>query len=252
MARVPLKRRLDSGESAVGTICNLDSPAVGEAAALAGLDFAILDQEHGPLTAETTLAMAAATEQGGAAPIVRVRANRPAEIQRALDVGAAGVQVPQVETREDAEAAVRAARFAPEGERGLNPYVRAGGYAGSEDYTEEQNERTLVIVHVEGQRGLDNLDGILSVDGVDVVFLGPYDLSQALGVPGEVTADVVVDTMEEVRERAQDAGTVVGAYADTPAIANRWLDVGVQYVSVSVDCALLSEAFADVVDAVDA
>lgn len=252
MARAQLQRRLDSGEPTVGTICNLDAPAVGEAVALAGLDFAVLDQEHGPLTAETTLAMAAATEQGGAAPIVRVRANRPAEIQRALDVGAAGVQVPQVESGADAEAAVRAARFAPEGERGLSPYVRAGGYAGSDDYTVEQNERTLVIVHVEGERGLDNLGDILAVDGVDVVFLGPYDLSQALGVPGDVTADVVVDTMENVRERAQAAGTVVGAYADTPAIANRWIDVGVQYVTVSVDCAVLSEAFADLVGDVDA
>jgi 4-hydroxy-2-oxoheptanedioate aldolase len=251
MSDPSLKQRLERGETAVGTFVNVDSPAVTEAATLAGLDFAVIDQEHGPLTAETTLSMSATAERGGGAPIVRVRGNQAPEIQRALDVGAAGVQVPQVESREDAEAAVNAARFEPDGRRGLNPYVRAGEYGGTEDYTTEQNESTLVIVHVEGQAGLDNLDEVLAVEGIDVVFLGPYDLSQALGVPGAVTSDAVVETMEDVCERAQDAGKIVGAYADTPAIANQWIDVGVQYVAVSVDCALLKGAFADLVDAVD-
>lgn len=251
MAQPSLKQRLERGETAVGTFLNLDAPAVAEAASLAGLDFSILDQEHGPLTAETSLHMAAAAENGGGDAVVRVRGNSAPEIQRALDVGAAGVQIPQIESGDDAQAAVDAARFEPEGQRGLSPYVRAGGYDGSENYTAEQNEETLVIVHVEGQEGLDNLDDVLAVDGIDVVFLGPYDLSQALGVTGEVTGDLVVETMEDVCERARDAGKVVGAYADTPEIANEWIDVGVQYVALSVDCALMKQAFADVADAVD-
>jgi 4-hydroxy-2-oxoheptanedioate aldolase len=251
MGHESLKQRLERGETAVGTFVNLDSPAVAEAASLAGLDFSILDQEHGPLTAETCLSMSAAAEQGGGDAIVRVRGNSAPEIQRALDIGAAGVQIPQIESGEDARAAVDAARFEPEGQRGLSPYVRAGGYDGTENYTAEQNEETLVIVHVEGQAGLDNLDDILAVEGIDVIFLGPYDLSQALGVTGEVRGDLVVETMEDVCERAQEAGKIVGAYADTPEIANEWIDVGVQYVALSVDCALLKEAFANIADAVD-
>ena len=251
MPEPSLKQRLERSETTVGTFVNIDSPAVTEAATLAGLDFTVIDQEHGPLTAETSLSMCATAEQGGGAPIVRVRGNRPPEIQRALDIGAAGVQIPQVETREDAEVAVSAARFAPEGDRGLSPYVRAGAYSGSADYTDEQNESTLVIAHVEGQAGLDNLDDILAVGGIDVIFLGPYDLSQALGVPGQTTAETVVQTMEEVCERAQAAGKIVGAYANSPAIANQWIDVGVQYVAVSVDCALLSDSFASLAEAID-
>jgi len=177
--------------------------------------------------------------------------NSAPEIQRALDIGAAGVQIPQIESGEDARAAVDAARFEPEGQRGLSPYVRAGDYDGAGNYTVDQNEETLVIVHVEGQAGLDNLDDILAVEGIDVIFLGPYDLSQALGVTGEVTGDLVVETMEDVCERAREAGKIVGAYADTPEIANEWIDVGVQYVALSVDCAILKEAFADVAGAVD-
>lgn len=246
-----LKQRLDRGKTAVGTFVNLDSPAVTEAATLAGFDFTVIDQEHGPLTAETTLAMCATAEQGGGAPIVRVRGNQAPEIQRALDVGAAGVQIPQVETRADAEAAVDAARFSPEGERGLNPYVRAGEYGGRDDYTAEQNESTLVVAHVEGQAGVDKLDAILDVDGIDVIFIGPYDLSQALGVPGEVTANTVIETMTDICDRAQAADKIVGAYADTPAIANEWIDAGVRYVALSVDCAVLHDAFADLADAVD-
>lgn len=252
MSGTTLTERLDSGETVVGSFLNIDSPVVTEIAILAGLDFAIVDQEHGPVTAETTLPMCATAQNAGGAPIVRVRGNQAPEIQRALDAGAAGVQIPQIETREDATAAVRAARFEPEGRRGLNPYVRAGEYGRAENYTVEQNESTLVVVHVEGDRGLDNLDDILAVEGIDVIFLGPYDLSQALGVPGEVTADPVVETMSEVCERAQDAGKIVGAYADSPAIARQWIDAGVQYVAVSVDCTLLERAFADLVDAVDA
>jgi 4-hydroxy-2-oxoheptanedioate aldolase len=251
MSRFSLKQRLELGEIVVGTFLNLDSPAVAEAASLAGLDFSILDQEHGPLTAETSLHMCAAAEQGGGNPIIRVRENSASEIQRALDIGATGVQIPQIESGAEAQAAVDAARFEPEGERGLSPYVRAGGYDGVGDYTADQNESTLVIVHVEGLAGLDNLGDILAVDGIDVIFLGPYDFSQALGVTGDVTGDLVVETMQDVCKRARAAGKVVGAYADSPAIANEWIDVGVQYLAVSVDCALLKQTFADLAEAVE-
>lgn len=251
MGQLTLKEQLENGNTTVGTFQGIPSAAIAEMAGLAGMDFTILDQEHGPLTAESSLPLCAAAERGGASPIVRVRENSPSEIQRALDIGAAGVEIPQIETREDAEAAVAAARFDPLGERGLSPYVRAGGYDGSDNYTAEQNDKTLVAIHVEGQEGLDNLDGILDVEGIDLVFLGPYDLSQSLGIAGQVTDERVEETMEDVCSRARDAGKIVGTYADTPELANRWIDVGVQYVAISVDAALLKGRFAEVVDAVD-
>lgn len=247
-----LRQRLLAGESAVGTFQLLDSTMVSEMIGVAGMDFVIYDQEHGPLTAETTLELSTAAQNEDVAPIVRVRENDEAEIQRALDIGAVGVQVPQVETRADAEAAVEAARFDPIGSRGLSQYVRAGRYVGSETYTDDQNDETLLVVQVEGERGVENIDEIVTVDGIDVVFLGPYDLSQSLGIPGQVTHDRVENLMLRVCERAAETGTVVGAFADDAEIATKWLEAGVQYLTLGVDVALFTEQLGDLVDDIDA
>ena len=246
-----LRERLLDGETTVGTFQLIGSSMVSEMAGIAGMDFVIVDQEHGPLTAETSVGLCAAAERGGAAPIVRVRENSEAEIQRALDIGAAGVEIPQIETKADAEAAVNHARFDPLGERGLSPYVRAGGYTGHDDYTARQNEETTVIVHIEGERGVENLDDIIAVDGIDVLFLGPYDMSQSLGISGQVRDERVEDLMQEVCDRAAERGKVVGTYADDPEMANQWIDAGAQYVAVHVDGAILTHAFADLVESVD-
>jgi 4-hydroxy-2-oxoheptanedioate aldolase len=241
MANTTFRNRLLNGETVVGTFQLLDSAMVSEMIGVAGMDFVVYDQEHGPLGAETTLELAAAAQNRGVAPIVRVRSNEEAEIQRALDIGSAGVQVPQVETEADARAAVDAARFDPLGSRGLSQYVRAGDYWGSDTYTEDQNEDVVLVVQVEGERGVENIEDILAVDGIDAVFLGPYDLSQSLGIPGQVTHERVEALMEDVCERAAEAGVAVGAFADTPEIANRWIDAGVQYVTLGVEAGLFTE-----------
>jgi len=251
MSDPTLKQRLFDGETVIGTFQIIDSPMVSEMIGVAGMDFVIIDQEHGPLTAETSVGMCAAAERAGAAPIVRVASNTASEIQRALDIGAAGVEIPQIETREDAEAAVEHARFDPIGDRGLSLYVRAGGYTGSEDYTDEQNESVTVIIHIEGERGVENLDEICEVEGIDVLFIGPYDLSQSLGIPGRVEDERVEELMQEVCDRAADHGKVVGTFADNPGMARKWIDAGAQYVAYSVDCGTLTYAYEDVVDGID-
>lgn len=248
MADRTFRERLEDGETTIGTFQIIDSPMVAEIVGLAGFDFTIIDQEHGPLTAETSLGLCAAAERGGASPIVRVRANTEPEIQRALDIGAAGVEIPQIETLEDARAAVDASRFNPVGARGLSPYVRAGGYKGGPDYTDRQNEEVTVIVHIEGERGVENLDDIMTVDGIDVLFLGPYDLSQSLGIPGQVQDERVEELMDDVCDRAAEEGMIVGTFADNPEMAHRWIDVGVQYIAYYVDAPILLEAIADLRD----
>ncbi|TKX81878.1 HpcH/HpaI aldolase/citrate lyase family protein [Halorubrum sp. SD626R] len=251
MANTTFRTRLLNGETVVGTFQLLDSAMVSEMIGVAGMDFVVYDQEHGPLGAETTLELAAAAQNRGVAPIVRVRSNEEAEIQRALDIGSAGVQVPQVETEADARAAVDAARFDPLGSRGLSQYVRAGDYWGSDTYTEDQNEDVVLVVQVEGERGVENIEDILAIDGIDAVFLGPYDLSQSLGIPGQVTHERVEALMEDVCERAAEAGVAVGAFADTPEIANRWIDAGVQYVTLGVEAGLFTEHLSSLAADVD-
>lgn len=246
-----LRERLDSGETVIGTFQLINSPVVTEAAGFAGLDFVVLDQEHGPLTADDCQILATAADAGDTQPIIRVRENAGSEIQRALDVGAAGVQIPQVETEETAREAVEAARFGPIGERGFSPYVRAGGYVGSADYTDEQNENVAVIVQIEGERGVDNIDAIMDVEGIDVLFLGPYDLSQSLRIPGQIHDERVEELMEDACERANARDVTIGAYADDPEMANRWIDAGVQYVTIKVDAPLLHQRFEQVLDGVE-
>jgi 4-hydroxy-2-oxoheptanedioate aldolase len=245
-----LRERLLDGQTVVGTFQLLNSPMAAEMVGVAGMDFTILDQEHGPLTAESCVAMCAAAQNSGAEPVVRVRNNTESEIQRALDIGAAGVEIPQIETGADARAAVDHACFDPIGSRGLSPYVRAGGYTGHEDYTDRQNEETALIVHIEGKRGVKNLDDIVDVAGIDVLFLGPYDISQSLGIPGQVHDRQVEDLMSSVCDRAAEENKIVGTYADDPEMARKWIDAGAQYVAVAVDGAIFTHALEDIVESV--
>ena len=247
-----LRRKLAAGGTALGPFMNCSYGAFIEAAGLAGFDYAIIDTEHGPLSIETAEDLCRAAQGAGLAPIVRVRANEPSLIQRALDIGSAGVQVPQIETSDDAEAVVRSARYAPLGRRGLSYYTRAGDYAihGTTGVTDALNREQLVIIHVEGVRGLENLDGILAVDGIDVVFLGPYDLSQSFGIPGQVNDPRVVEGMEEATRRIRAAGRWAGTFAADPATAQRWIDLGVQYISLGVDVGIFATACRDLVEKV--
>ena len=246
-----LKERLKSGEVVLGPFVNLASPALIEIAATAGFDFVILDTEHGPLDVATCEDLCRVADSVGISPVVRVRENDAAQILRALDVGAAGAQVPQICTRADAEAVVRAGKYAPLGMRGLSPYTRASWYsAHGTRVTDRLNDLSMLLVHVEGMEGINNLDQILSVQGIDVIFLGPYDLSQSLGIPGQVDDPRLVDHMRKASRRIRDAGLSVGTFADGPEAARRWIDAGVQYVSLSVDTGIYLKACREIVKAV--
>ncbi len=237
------KERVQRREPVLGPFMKVGEPALIECLGFAGFDFAIIDSEHGPITMETAQQMVRAAWCGGIAPIVRVMDNQPGLIQKVLDMGAAGVQIPQVNDREGAERAVRAARFAPAGERGLCCYTRAARYSArpKDEYVREANRETMVIIQVEGVRGIDNIDAILEVPGIDILFLGPYDLSQSLGVPGEVESQVVIDKMNEVIEKSAERGVVVGTFVDSPEAANRWISRGVCYISLKSDMSLFME-----------
>ena len=236
MSENKLKIRLKNGEVALGPFVNLSSGALIEIAAYAGFDFVILDTEHGPLDISTAENLCRVAHGVGITPVVRVRENDPPQILRALDIGAGGVQVPQICVRADAEAVVHAAKYAPLGMRGVSPYTRAARYfADGPGIFERLNEESMILVHVEGVEGLEHLEDIISVPGLDVVFLGPYDLSQSLGIPGQVNDPRVVDRMRDAAAQINAAGLTVGTFADSPEAAKRWIDAGVRYVSLSVD-----------------
>ncbi|HEY9848986.1 MAG TPA: aldolase/citrate lyase family protein [Leptolyngbyaceae cyanobacterium] len=246
-----LKRKLKQGEVVIGPFINCAYPAFIEICGLAGFDFAVIDMEHGPLHTLAAEDLCRAADCVGLAPVVRVRKNDPPQIQRALDIGSAGVQVPQIETKEDAEAVVRNSKYSPLGSRGLSFNTRAGLYtsAGTQ-ITDKLNEESLVIVHVEGTRGVENIEEIVSVPHIDVIFLGPYDLSQSLGIPGQVRDSRVSDLMQKCVTSIRNAGKAAGTFADNPEIAKQWIDLGVQYVGLGVDVAIFLRACEALVKAV--
>jgi 4-hydroxy-2-oxoheptanedioate aldolase len=239
-----VKRRIQSGEMVVGPFVIVPSPTLVDTLGYAGMDFCIIDTEHGPISLESAADLVIAAQGSGVAPIIRVGANDERLILRALDVGADGVQVPQINTAEDASRVIQAAKYAPEGTRGLSVFTRAGDYyaTGGANHTARQNADTMVIVHIEGREGLAALDAIMGVPGIDVLFLGPYDISQSLGVPGEVRHPKVERALQDAAAQARAQGRAVGSYARDVEMG-RWLkDLGVQYLAVNVDATIYMQA----------
>lgn len=245
-----LKRKLKQGEVVLGTFVNCAYPAFIEICGIAGFDFAVIDLEHSPLSLLTAEDLCRAADCTGLAPMIRVGANDRLQIQRALDIGSAGVQVPQIETPEEARGAVSASKYAPLGTRGLSFNTRAGMYTAAGNITEQLNQESLVVVQVEGERGINNLDEIIAVPNIDVIFLGPYDLSQSLGIPGQVGDDRVMGLMEKAVGKIRQGGKAVGTFADNPDTAKKWIGLGVQYVAIGVDVAIFLRACQSLVKAI--
>ncbi|MGB3204585.1 MAG: aldolase/citrate lyase family protein [Crinalium sp.] len=246
-----LKRKLQQGEVVIGPFMNCAYPAFIEICGHAGFDFAIIDMEHGALHTLVAEDLCRAADCVGISPVIRVRKNDAPQIQRALDIGSAGVQVPQIETQTDAEAVITGAKYSPLGSRGLSFNTRAGMYsAAGTQITDKLNQESLVVIHVEGKRGVDNLQEIVSVPHIDVIFLGPYDLSQSLGIPGQVRDPRVVELMQKSVTTIRNAGKAVGTFADNPEVAKQWINAGVQYIGLGVDVAIFLKACQALVEAV--
>ena len=236
------RRRIGQGP-VFGPFSKSSDPVIVETLGYAGFDFIILDMEHGPNSIETIQDLIRAAQIAGMAPIVRVASSDYEMIGKVLDVGAAGAQVPQIACARDVRAAIEHAKFAPLGMRGVCRYVRAAEYSSMNkaDYFRRANE-ALLIIQIEGQAALDNLDEILAVEGVDIVFVGPYDLSQSLGVPGEVEHPLVIEKMRQIVETCLKRNVSVGNFTETLAQTQMWIDQGLRFMSYSVDVGILYEA----------
>ncbi len=226
----------------LGPFSKSTDPAFVEVMGHAGFDFVVLDLEHGPNNVLSLQNLIRAAEVSGLLPIVRVTEDVPSLIGQVLDVGAGGIQVPNVQSREDVQRIVEAARFAPQGMRGVCRFVRAARYSSADRtaYFAESNT-TLLILQLEGREAVENIEEILSVPGVDIVFIGPYDLSQSLGVTGEVQNPKVREAMRKIVARCIQRNVLVGTFVETPEDARTWRDAGVRYLCYSVDVGLFTE-----------
>lgn len=243
------RERLKSGDVLIGVFCKTTAPEFIEVIGHAGFDFCILDMEHGPANLETLQNLVRAAEVSGVMPIVRTRDCSAESVSQPLDLGAAGVQVPQMSSRADAEAVVDAARFAPLGHRGVCRFVRAAQYSALDRaaYFKAANQ-ALVVLQLESTC-LGEYEKIADVPGVDILFIGPYDLSQALGLPGQIEDPRVLEKMQEIIAVAKRKGKTIGVFADSLTQARRWIEAGVQYIAYSVDVGLFCAVCRDTVTA---
>lgn len=227
-----MKAKLRAGQPALGLSVMIPSPQLVEMAAGAGFDWVLIDCEHGTITRESAELMIMAAEASGITPIVRPRTKAHQDIVELMDCGAAGVQVPHVITGDDARAAVDAVKFHPEGRRSLAAGTRASGYGykGSmADFTQAANRETLIAVQIEDEAALGNVGDILKVDGIDVFFIGPSDLSASMGHPGNPKAAPVAAAIERTLQAIVAAGKTPGMPATTANVAST-IAKGVRYI----------------------
>jgi len=226
------KRKLAAGKPVSVVAPTYSSPGLVELLGRQGYDMIFIDCEHGPPSWDAVEDMVRAAELCDVTPIIRVQSHDPSTITRALDRGAGGVQVPHVNTRAEAEAVVRHAKFAPIGHRGF-----AGGRSAfgekMHDYTRRANEETMVVVMLEELDALHNLDDIVKVEHVDVFFVAPGDLAQSMGHPGQMDHPAVQAAIDDAVKRIRAAGRAPGVLS-TPATVRRYVELGALFLYVGL------------------
>ena len=245
------ENRLRTIWSEGGTVVNgwlhVPSSFSAEVMAHAGLDSLTIDMQHGPVDYGSLVPMLQAISTTDTVPVVRVPWNDPGIIMQVLDAGCYAVICPMVDTREQAQAFVGACRYPPAGYRSYGPY-RAALYGG-EDYTEYADETVVTIAMIETREALENLDGILDVEGLDAVFVGPSDLGQSLGYgPGPDREEPeVVGAIDRVLDAARGHGLAAGIFAGSTEYALRMVEKGFNFVNVSTEVRLMAGAAAEIV-----
>lgn len=236
------------GEPSLGIISHLLSAPAIEVLAYTGMDYVLIDLEHSPIGAEHAARLVGVAQGAGLAPLVRVDGIGRSQILKMLDAGAAGLVVPQLETVEQARKLVSYAKFPPLGNRGYCP-TRDGGWGsgscyerGMDGYMAEANTSTLLIPQCETAGCLEHIEEIAAVEGVDGILIGPFDLSIALGIPGQFGDPLLTEGIERVRRACAAAGKLCIMYAGSGEAAKRYFDQGFPSVAAGLDIEVLKLA----------
>src|SRR3954465_6956870 len=209
------RKRVLAREWLCGTFLNLASPISVEIAGLAGFDWLLIDHEHGPGGEDTMLHQLQAAAATPAFPVVRIAINETARFKRALDMGAFGVMVPYVNTAAETRSAVSAMRYPPHGVRGVAKFNRGAGFGGDfEEYYLHGHERLLTVIQIETAEGVANINEIAAVDGADVLFVGPTDLSYNMGIRDQLESPKFVEALQQVSNAGKKPATAAG-FLDT-------------------------------------
>ena len=249
-----LKHKLAAGTSVIGTWSSLSSANVINVLGTTGLDFVIIDMEHGSMSFETVENMVRAAEATGISPIVRVWDDHEQTLLRALETGARSVMVPHVSSPENAERIAKCCKYFPQGNRGLSPYTRIHGFTheGIAESLASENEETLVGILVEGRRGLDRLAEIVTVPGIDLIYLGLLDICQSVGLPGQVNHPAVIAEVTRCRELIQSHGIAAGSMATSAEYVRMLRTLDYHFIAYLNDAAAMKCHFTSFLAELDA
>ena len=234
------RERIRLGDVLLGQmVLELFSPGIGPMLASCGLDFVIFDMEHGRCDLTLLAEMVASTRGSDIFPIARVPDLAYAPLSRPLDIGVRGVMVPRVETRAQAENIVSQLKYAPQGRRGVALGLAHDLYqVGDADFFAKANGETCVIIMVETEKAFENLEQILSVPGVDVAWIGHYDLTVSMGIPTQFEHPRILTAMDELVAMCRRYGVVPGYLPPTPESATHWIEKGFRLISLNTDVAV--------------
>ena len=245
-----LKEKLISGQPVIGTWSIIPSAVTTDIIASTGLDFIIIDNEHGPISFETAQNMVMACESRGVSPVMRVGTIDEGDILKALDIGVHAIQIPNISCKQDVVKVIGFSKYPPLGNRGFSPFTRAGNYSqkNASELPEIANQNTLVAINIEGKEAIDNIDEILELDGLDIVFIGLFDLSKALGIPGKTDSPEVLEYLSTLTKKITKAGKWPGTIATNKSKIPEFLEMGLKYIVYLVDCEILSASYSEVVE----
>lgn len=249
------KQKMINGEKTIGTFFELGVANAVEGLGYSGLDYIIIDTEHGPYAEESAMEFIRAAKLSKLTPFVRIKEISRAAVLRMLDIGAEGLVVPCVETVEQVKSLVKYGKYAPLGERGFF-YGRAAGYGfedfakSMDDYFNKCNYETMIIPQCETLGCLNNIEEIASIVGVDAIFVGPYDLSIALGIPGQFNNTEFTDALNRIVKACKNANKYAFIYANDVESAFKNFNIGFDSVAISTDIAVLTNAYANIVNSI--
>jgi 2-dehydro-3-deoxyglucarate aldolase/4-hydroxy-2-oxoheptanedioate aldolase len=236
------KQSVRSGDTHLGTFLNLGSPLVAEVCALSGFDWLLVDLEHGAGGEEALVGQLFAGAAHDIPVLARVESAERIRVGHALDLGAVGVMFPRLDTKDEVAAALSHLWYPPRGDRGVATYNRARHFGGDTRSSNEVNDELLCLVQIETSLALSNVADIAATPGVDVLFVGPGDLSTALGCPGQLDAAVYLAALDRVVAAAHASSIAAGILVGDPGDVQRHLDLGFSFVAVASDSALLRRA----------
>lgn len=239
------RRDILAGKPLIGCWASLANATTTEILGMAGFDWILIDGEHAPNELNTFIPQLMALKDSPSAPVVRPQSVDPILIKRLLDIGFANFLMPQVDAVEQAQLAVSATRYPPEGIRGVSVGHRANRYGYVSNYYQEANDNISVCVQIESRTAVENVAAIAAVEGIDGLFIGPSDLSAAYGHFGELEHPEIKEAIEVVYAAGSAAGKAVGILAPVPSDAERYLEMGMTLVAVGSDLGLFRKATMD-------